>query len=146
MYKVNGEEYIQLKNWDKYQTQREDRVVASIFPGPRSGTITDVCQTDDGQVTAEVKLSKGEVKLSKVNEEKVILGEFKNVILSLEETQRLYELIGQQNSNILVEELSSYKASSGKRYKSDYATLKNWARRKFQQHMDKTKKTNIIGL
>ena len=34
----------------------------------------------------------------------------------------------------LVEELSSYLASSGKRYKSHYATLLNWQRRKSREN------------
>lgn len=65
LYSVNGEEYIQLKNWDKYQTQREDRIIPSQYPAPKDGQVADTCQTLGSQVTAEVKLSKE--KLSKEN-------------------------------------------------------------------------------
>lgn len=56
-YEVDGEVYAHLLNWDKYQTQRDDRKQPSIYPKCVK------CQADDGQVTAEVKLS----KLSKVS-------------------------------------------------------------------------------
>lgn len=55
----DGETYVHLLNWDKYQLQRDDRKQPSIYPK------CDRCRADVRQVTAEVsKLSK-EVKLSK---------------------------------------------------------------------------------
>ena len=63
-------------------------------------------------------------------EEKRKYGEFKNVSLSDEEVEKLKDQYGYSASKNLVEELSSYLRSSGKRYKSHYATLLNWARRK----------------
>lgn len=56
-------------------------------------------------------------------------GEFKNVLLTDEEYKKL------ENINALsqIEKLSSYIASTGKRYKSHYATILNWDRREKQQ-------------
>lgn len=57
-FEVNGESFVHLLNWDKYQTQREDRRQPSVYP------LCVVCQADVRQVPAEVsKLSKD--KLSK---------------------------------------------------------------------------------
>ena len=57
-------------------------------------------------------------------------GEFGNVKMTTAEFEKLVKAEGAERANALIEELSSYLASSGKRYKSHYATLLNWGRRK----------------
>lgn len=57
-------------------------------------------------------------------------GEFGNVKMTTTEFEKLVQTEGAERANALIEELSSYLASSGKRYKSHYATLLNWGRRK----------------
>lgn len=57
-------------------------------------------------------------------------GEFGNVKMTTAEFEKLVQAVGAERANTLIEELSSYLASSGKRYKSHYATLLNWGRRK----------------
>jgi len=57
-------------------------------------------------------------------------GEFNNVRMTTAEFEKLVQAVGAERANALIEELSSYLASSGKRYKSHYATLLNWGRRK----------------
>jgi phage replication O-like protein O len=52
-------------------------------------------------------------------------GEFQNVLLSDEEYQKLKDRFG-AGAEPLIENLSSYLASKGKRYKSHYATILNW--------------------
>lgn len=54
-------------------------------------------------------------------------GEFKNVKLSDEELEKLKTKTSSWQTYI--EKLSTYKASTGKSYKSDYATLLNWIRK-----------------
>ena len=61
-------------------------------------------------------------KQNKVNNRK--FGEFQNVSLSETEMEKLGPSALQ-----LIERLSAYKASTGKKYKSDYATLLNWQRK-----------------
>lgn len=75
---------------------------------------------------------------------KSAFGEFKNVLLSSEELGKLNDALGENNTNILIEELSSYMASKGKRYTSHYATIQTWARRRVQEHKDKNNKRTII--
>lgn len=57
-------------------------------------------------------------------------GEFGNVKMTTAEFEKFVQAVGADRANSLIEELSSYLASSGKRYKSHYATLLNWGRRK----------------
>lgn len=64
-YQVDSQYYIMFKNWLVHQTLREDRSVKSIYPQPKKDIMTTECQADDGQLPAEVKLSKG--KRSKVS-------------------------------------------------------------------------------
>ena len=56
-------------------------------------------------------------------------GEFNNVLLTDKEYQKLIERFGNQQTKDLIEKLSAYLASKGKRYKSHYATILNWQRR-----------------
>lgn len=64
-------------------------------------------------------------------------GEFKNVMLTDDEYARW--IMSGSDADALVEELSSYLASSGKRYKNHYATLLNWRRRKTKDKKDAPK-------
>lgn len=82
-----------------------------------------------------------------INEIKNEYGEFKNVFLTHEEFQKLNDRLGEKNTLLLIGELGGYLKSLGKnKYKDHYATLLNWARRKFQEHVDKntTKKIGTV--
>lgn len=72
-----------------------------------------------------------------VNVIKNTYGEFKNVLLTDQEHGKLVENIGEINTHILIEELSTGIASKGYKYKSHYATILNWARRKVSDHRSK---------
>jgi len=54
-------------------------------------------------------------------------GEYKNVLLTDDELQKLKTEYSDYEERI--ERLSSYVASTGKKYKSHYATIRNWARK-----------------
>lgn len=56
------------------------------------------------------------------------VGEFRNVRISEGEMAALVAEFGDVSA--IVEELSSYKAATGKSYKNDYAALRNWLRRR----------------
>lgn len=55
-------------------------------------------------------------------------GEFENVFLSADELQKLKSKLGVETESY-IERLSSYIASSGKRYKSHYATILSWTQK-----------------
>ena len=55
-------------------------------------------------------------------------GEFENVLLSNEEFEKLKSKLGAETESY-IERLSSYIASSGKKYKSHYATILSWTQK-----------------
>lgn len=78
-------------------------------------------------------------KLKTKNKKEIIkekFGEFQNVLLTKEELDKLKARLGEQTDSY-VERLSNYIASTGKRYKSHYATILNW--------VQKDKQNNRIG-
>lgn len=92
----------------------------------------------------EVRLGKDRIgEVSKV-ENKNTYGEFNNVKLKEEEYQKLKDSLGEKNTEILIEELSGYISSTGKKYLNHYATLLNWARRKYQKKQDNQKKMYVV--
>ncbi len=64
-----------------------------------------------------------------IQNEKIIFGEFKNVLLKEDEFNKLTSSLGKEKTDDLIERLSSYMTSSGKTYKSHYATILNWSRK-----------------
>ena len=63
------------------------------------------------------------------NKEKKKFGELKNVFLSDEEMEKLTERFGINTTNKLIFDLSTYIASKGRKYRSHYATLLQWAKK-----------------
>lgn len=61
-------------------------------------------------------------------------GEFEKVKLSEEEHIKLLDKLGQALTDDLIVRLDSYKASTGKTYKSDYATILNWSRKEIKSN------------
>ena len=71
--------------------------------------------------------SNTDTDIKKVYKEKY--GEFNNVFLSIDELEKLKTSFGDQGTKTLIEKLSLYVASNGKKYKSHYATILNWERK-----------------
>ena len=79
--------------------------------------------------------NKQELKKDKNDKEvKNIYGEFENVRLSDVEYKKLLERLPQEAVDGLIEQLDGYIESKGKQYKSHYATILNWARKRIQDH------------
>ena len=72
-----------------------------------------------------------DVKKQKKKQTKHKYGEYNNVLLTDEELVKLKEKV--PNWQDFIERLSSYIASTGKRYKSHYVTMLNWYRRDGQR-------------
>lgn len=89
---------------------------------------------------SKVKLSK--VELSKVDN----FGEFENVKLTEDEYSKLIEKLGENNTKLMIEELSTGIASKGYKYKSHYATILSWSRRRVNkiQERNQPKQRTII--
>jgi len=75
--------------------------------------------------------------------DKIKYGEFGNVLLGEDEYEKLVIRIGEPNTKILIEELSTYMAMKRTKYLSHYAVLLAWARRKVQEHQQKKLPTKI---
>ena len=89
-----------------------------------------VTQTETQTVTQNVNINKTKNLKPKTRNKKEInkesFGEFENVLLSEQELDKLKSRFG-EDANSYIERLSNYIASSGKRYKSHYATILTWA-------------------
>lgn len=88
------------------------------------------------------KVKESKVKESK--EKKSIYGEFGNVALTEEEYVKLQTAYPDYQDRI--ERLSAYIASTGKRYKSHYATILNWARKDGGNRTAKPKETSFMDI
>lgn len=94
-------------------------------------TQTDI-QIGTKSVTQSVNILKTKNQKHKTKNKKEIIkekfGEFENVLLSNEEFEKLKSKLGAETESY-IERLSSYIASSGKRYKSHYATILSWTQK-----------------
>jgi hypothetical protein len=82
---------------------------------------------DAGASTAPPEKEKGKEKPVKHK-----YGEYDNVLLTDEELAKLQKQFGRELP-AYIERLSGYIASTGKKYKSHYATIRNWASRDAKQ-------------
>jgi len=140
-----------IKHWlihnyiqkDRYQatTHLEEKNLLEI---KENGAYTE-CIQDVSILDTQDRIGKDRLEIGK-SKDKEVYGEHKNVLLLTEEYAKLVEKIGENNTHVLIEELSSYMASKGKRYASHYATIQTWARMKYQKNQEKlqTKKRTII--
>ena len=96
---------ITIVNWAKYQEEVTHKV-------------TQYQPSTNPVLTTDKKGKKGK-------KEKNIYGEFKNVLLADDEYQKLKDRFN-NNTDSLIENLSSYIASKGVKYSSHYATILSW--------------------
>ena len=149
---IDGKQYYSLDSWMDWQTL--DKPKPSKFPAPpekievadESPTnprqVADESPTNPRQVPPEGALRgigsrnrnnippispNGDIApLEDGSPRKHKYGEYKNVLLTDDELEKLKAEYADYLDRI--ERLSSYIASTGKAYKSHYATIKNWAR------------------
>lgn len=117
--KSNITTLITILNYDKYQSN-----------GEQNGYQTDTKRIPNG---AQTETSK-EVKELKKKEKKEyilpLLGEHLNVKVTEKEMASLKEYVGGESAALdLIERLSIYLKSTGKRYPNHYATMQGWHRR-----------------
>jgi len=107
---------ITILNWDIYNTQEN-----------KSDTDPVTHPTTIRQPSDTKKNNKNNKKIKEIYKEK--FGEFKNVLLTQDELKKLILKINNDKTQQMIERLSGYLESSGKRYKSHYATILNWIRK-----------------
>lgn len=120
------------------ETERKTKQADFVNEAERTETKTDfVNEKSDGGISLFDKEEEVEVdedveeegkKKGKKKEPKHAYGDYRNVMLTDSEVDRLAEEFPADWES-RIERLSEYVASSGKRYKSHYATIRAWARK-----------------
>lgn len=137
------EENKYLKRTKKQNEKGQFEYIYDIYEKPWTekpcieNLVTDYpCTENMPQINTNIQNTKKQnTKKSNTNIKREY-GEFKNVLLTDDE----YKKIEGINALSQIENLSRYIASTGKRYKSHYATILNWDRRdKQKQEEDKYK-------
>lgn len=150
---------ITIPNWNKHQTldayekkkerdrlyQQQRRAAQRALIESSSDKSSDSQQIQSSYVAVseedkekDIEIDKNNIILSdsdepeqptpkKIKPVKHKYGEYNNVLLTDEELQKLKTEYSDYQERI--ERLSSYVASTGKSYKSHYATIRNWARK-----------------
>jgi hypothetical protein len=111
---------ITVVKWADFQGQDDDD----------NKQITNKQQTDNKQITTNKKYKNDKNEKNKDNDEqhtptKSSFGEFGKVKLTPEEHAKIVA----DGLTDYIARVDAYKASTGKRYSSDYATILNWARK-----------------
>ena len=113
---------VTVVNFDDYQSTDEN------LTDEITSNATNKQQTNNKQITNNQQQRKKDKKdKNDKNIKKYIYGEFNNVKLTNDEYEKLKANL--PNYQDYIEKLSLYIASKGKRYKSHYATILNWARK-----------------
>ena len=142
-----------IKHWKIHNYIRNDRYKETVYQEEKAQleikknkayTLNnEIGIPNDNQWDTQVRLGKDSIELVKdsidiydsdesepsppAKKVKHKYGEYNNVLLTDEELQKLKTEYSDYQERI--ERLSSYVASTGKRYKSHYATIRNWARK-----------------
>lgn len=141
-YETEGKRYIQIISWHKHQKPHHTEKDSIFPPVPPLNTKEKGMEKGMGmekQLEASVELRNGETTVKKPlsYNSKKSFGEFKNILLTEEEYQKLVSTIGEKAAHEEIENLSRGIESKGYKYKSHYATILNWNRR----YMEEKKKT-----
>ena len=141
---------ITIPNWGKHQSldqleskkeymrnymqeYRAKQKLLTSKPNGKSNSKSNVSEADkdiDKELDTDIEIdNKNDIALprSKSKPKKHKYGEYQNVLLTDDEYQKLQEEYSDYEERI--DRLSSYVASSGKSYKSHYATIRNWAKK-----------------
>ena len=132
LYEIGGRPYFYFPNWSKYQRVRDCK---PKYPEPTDDSLRQVA-ADCGEARQSAAIIQSNPIQSESESEseykgdsaraKHKYGEYKNVLLTDDELEKLKAEYADYLDRI--ERLSSYIASTGKAYKSHYATIRNWAR------------------
>ena len=130
LYEIGGRPYFYFPNWSKHQRVRDCK---PKYPEPTDDSLRQVA-ADCGEARQSAAIIQSNPIQSESESEykgdsaraKHKYGEYKNVLLTDDEFEKLKAEYADYLDRI--ERLSSYIASTGKTYKSHYATIRNWAR------------------
>ena len=113
---------------NEQQNEQQNSVNNEVVSGISSyGDLGIEQQLNNNRTTTEQQLNTNKNDKNDKNDKKDIYGEFRNVCLTAEEYQKLSTRLNGFEKRI--EDLSTYIESTGKKYKSHYATILAWARK-----------------
>lgn len=135
---------ITIPNWGKHQNldqleskkeymrkyMKEYREKQKLLTGKTSCKTNSKANVSEADKEEDKELEREKEELPKGNSKKPVkhkYGEYNNVLLTDDELDKLKAEYPDWQERI--ERLSSYVASTGKAYKSHYATIRNWARK-----------------
>jgi hypothetical protein len=113
LYSVDGKNCLELRNCKKRQ---------SDIPSPDAGVPTELSSATDGVPTDNRRST---AQQDKIREDKIIYIDC--VALTNKEFEKLKTDHGEKIALKAIELLNNYKMQSGKKYKSDYHAILNWA-------------------
>ena len=129
-----------IKHWKIHNYIQKDRYKPTVYAEERAmltikpnGAYTD-CIHDVSKTDTQVRLGKDRIGKDSISPPSAAkptrhkYGEYKNVLLSDEEMEKLKGEFPHDWEK-WIERLSGYMASTGKSYKSHLATIRNWAKR-----------------
>jgi hypothetical protein len=131
---ANKYSIITICNYDKYQpSETEYRPATGQQPASNRPAEVEILPNDVKKIPAKnvSKYVKNEKKIPKKP-----FGPFLNVFLSDEEKKKLTQKFNGRTED-KIEKLSLYLESTGKKYKSHYATILNWSRKDPQVQEEK---------
>lgn len=99
----------------------------TTFDTPFNTVFETPIDTNVGNINKTKNINKN-INRNKKEIIKEKFGEFENVFLSVDELQKLKSKLGAETESY-IERLSNYIASSGKKYKSHYATILSWTQK-----------------
>jgi hypothetical protein len=122
---------IVIKHWKIHNYIAKDRYKETVYLDEKNKLITKEngvyteCIQNEGEMLTQIRLDKISIDKNRI-EEKSIYGEYKNIKLNKEEYNKLVNKYNVDNTNILIEFLSSYKQEKSYKTKSDYLTILRW--------------------
>ncbi len=122
-YEVDGTEYLYHPNWNRYQ--KINRPTPSYFPPPPDGMSTHGVLTEDSRLIEENRKEENR-NTTAMSAHALKKPYAENVLLTVEEYERLCKNYGGEMADKLVATLNSAKAAKGYKYKSDYHAILNW--------------------
>lgn len=129
-YESGGEQYVHLVKWTEYQKQREERIQPSVYPK----CVT--CQTDDGHLPAEVKLSKVKLSQEEDNINAPPSKDRNNLILSKSQQMAFLKEFRGLSSTELKEEIdkcNAYMVMSSAVYTNPGLFFRGWLKKRMEE-------------
>ncbi len=151
---ISGIQELEDAGYIKRERQGDGRVTYHILVDPNTENpevdIADPNTENPKQGKTQIGIfptvSNKEVEVIKSISNKETYGELTNVHLSNEEHMKLGELLGLEQRDDLIEQLSLYIPNKpGKKYTDHYATIRSWARKKKDTPVRGRKTVSFIG-